>query len=234
MPHLPFATLIYIVTNTQDSVWEGRIKVGLYRRCTSETQQCFFKKHYLFIIFFIFSNIGLFPSAPQISSPQVSVTAFTNVSLRCLVGVRPSDCWDNALQWSFSNSATRLQSGEKYEIQERETKTKCKTEFIITIFNVTEADDGKYKCTWFCEIDYPSLSKNSTIQLKVFPLPAVSTASPIGMNNCVIISRLRLVPQFSSGIVDRGRIAFSRVGWFSRALAFRSLSLRKNGGLLVV
>ena len=29
-----------------------------------------------------------------------------------------------------------LKSGEKYEIQERKTKTKCKTEFIIIIFNM--------------------------------------------------------------------------------------------------
>ena len=52
--------------------------------------------------------------------------------------------------------------------------------------------------------------------------------------------RLRLVPHFSSGIVERAkrvrawkspharkgdtrRVAFSRVGWFSRSLAFRSL-----------
>ena len=148
----------------------------------------FFKKYYLFIIFFISSNIGFLPRAPQISSPIVSVTAFTNVSLKCLVGVRPSDCWDNALRWYFSNSSTSLKSDEKYDIQERKTNTRCKTEFIITIFNVTEADEGKYKCTWFCEIDDPSFSRSSIIQLKVF-------SSPTGMNNCVIISSA-----FSKGV----------------------------------
>ena len=83
-----------------------------------------------------------------------------------------------------------LKPGEKYEIQERKTKTKCRTDFIITIFNVTEADEGKYKCTWFCEKDRPTyLSRSSTIQLMVFPLPAGSpTGLPTGMNNCVIIS----------------------------------------------
>ena len=83
-----------------------------------------------------------------------------------------------------------LKSGEKYEIQERKTKTKCRTDFIITIFNVTEADEGEYKCTWFCEKDRPTyLSRSSTIQLMVFPLPAGSpTGLPTGMNNCVIIS----------------------------------------------
>ena len=142
----------------------------------------------MFIIFFIFSNLGFLPKAPQISSPIVSVTAFTNVSLKCLVGVRPSDCLDDALRWYFSNSSTSLKSGEKYEIQERKTNTRCKIEFIITIINVTEADEGKYKCTWFCELDYPSFSRSSIIQLKVFP-------SPTGMNNCVIISSA-----FSKGV----------------------------------
>ena len=145
----------------------------------------------MFIIFFIFSNIG-FPGflhrATQTSSPIVFVTAFTNVSLRCLVA-RPSECYDNELQWYFSNISTSLKSGEKYEIQERKTKTKCKTDFIITIFNVTQADEGKYKCTSFCEKDYPTFNRVSTIQLMVFPLPGGSPAgSPTGMNNCVIIS----------------------------------------------
>ena len=152
----------------------------------------FFKKYYLFIhvIFFIFSNIDFLPGAPQISPQIALVTAFTNVSLRCLVAVRPSVCYDNELQWYFSNIWTSLKSGEKYEIQERKTKTKCKTDFIITIFNVTEADEGKYKCTWFCEKDRPTyLNRSSTIQLMVVPLPAGSpTGLPTGMNNCVIIS----------------------------------------------
>ena len=148
----------------------------------------FLKKYYLFIIFFTFSNIGLFPGAPHISSPEVSVTANTNFSLKCLVGVRPSYCWDNSLEWYFSNSTTRLKSGEKYDIQERRTNTKCKKEFIIFIFNVTYADEGKYKCQWLCDKDYPSLSRSSTIQLKVFP-------SLTGMNNCVIVSSA-----FSKGV----------------------------------
>ena len=133
---------------------------------------------------FIFSNIG-FITAPKISSPEVSVTANTNVSLKCLVGVRPNECNDNELQWHFSNSWTPLKSSEKYEIQERKTKTKCETDFIITIFSVTYADEGKYSCKWLCDKEY---STSSTIQLKVFP-------SLTGMNNCVIISSA-----FSKGI----------------------------------
>ena len=124
-------------------------------------------------------------TAPKISSPEVSVTANTNVSLKCLVGVRPNDCNDNKLQWYFNNCWTSLKSGEKYEIQERKTKTKCKKDFMITIFSVTYADEGKYSCKWSCDKEY---STSSTIQLKVF-------SSLTGMNNCVIISSA-----FSKGV----------------------------------
>ena len=127
---------------------------------------------------FLSSNTGLLPKAPQISSPAVSVTAYFNVSLKCLVSVRPSDCWDNSLRWYFNNNSGELKSGEKYDIQERKTNTRCKTDFILTIVNVTEADEGKYKCEWLCENDDPGLSRSSIIQLKVFPPPS-GTNSPV-------------------------------------------------------
>ena len=126
----------------------------------------------------MFSNIGFLPRAPQISSPIALVTAFTNVSLRCLVEVRPSVCYDNELQWYFSNIWTSLKSGEKYEIQERKTKTKCNV-LMITIFNITYADEGTYGCRRSCKY-FSGAESYSTdhLQLKVLS----------GMNNCVIIS----------------------------------------------
>ena len=131
---------------------------------------------------FLLSNTGLFPGAPHISSPQVSVTVYSNVTLECKVGVRPSDCWDNSLQWYFNNSSGKLESGKKYDIQERETNTRCKTDFILTIVNVTEADEGKYKCQWLCDDYYPSLSRSSIIHLKVFPPSEEGTDTPVVSN----------------------------------------------------
>ena len=128
---------------------------------------------------FLSSNTGFLPKAPQITSPTVSVTAYSNVSLKCEVGVRPSDCWDNSLQWYFNNSSVKLKSGEKYDIQERTTNTKCKKDFILTIVNVTEADEGKYKCQWLCDEYYPDDSRSSIIQLKVFPPPEEGTDTPV-------------------------------------------------------
>ena len=120
--------------------------------------------HHIFLSF----NTGFFPKAPKISFPQVPVEAYFNVTLECKVGVRPSDCWDNSLRWYFNNNSGKLESGKKYDIQERKTNTRCKTDFILTIVNVTEADEGKYECQWLCEEDYPSLSRSSIIQLKVY------------------------------------------------------------------
>ena len=71
---------------------------------------------------FTFSNIGR--HGPYISPRQVSVTGVNNVSLKCLDAVRPSDCSGiYELEWLFFERP--LKSSEKYEIQEKKTKTKC-------------------------------------------------------------------------------------------------------------
>ena len=164
----------YIVTNTQ----EGRVRVRMLPLTVAQKNG----NHFQIIVahhIFLSSNTGII-QAPQISSPQVRVIAYLNVSLKCLAFVRPSDCWDNSLRWYFNNSSGELKSGEKYDIQERKTNTKCKTAFILTIVNVTEADEGKYKCQWLCENDDPiSSSKSSIIQLKVFPPPEEGTDTPV-------------------------------------------------------
>ena len=142
----------YIVTNTQ----EGRVRVRMLPPTVAQKNG----NHFQIIVtcyIFLLSNTGLFPGAPHISSPQVSGTVYSNVTLACEVGVRPNDCWDNSLQWYFNNNSGKLESGEKYDIQERKTNTKCKKDFILTIVNVTEADEGNYKCHWLCDEYYSSL-----------------------------------------------------------------------------
>ena len=178
----PFAIChIYIVTNTQDSVWEG-LEIGLYWRCTSAAKQWFVKKYYLFIIFFTFSNIGVCGGFRQVDiSPfHVSVTGFNNVSFKCVAEEGPDSCPSNdELQWRFLDRP--LKSGEKYEIQERKTKTKRKRVSMITIFNIEYSDEGTYSCLHSSS----SCSSRTSSSMKVLS----------GMNNCVIISSA-----FSKGV----------------------------------
>ncbi|XP_073236883.1 uncharacterized protein [Porites lutea] len=142
------------------------------------------------------------PKAPQRSSPMVSVTAYSNVSLKCEVGVRPSDC-DNSLQWYFNNSSVKSKSGEKYDIQEMKTNTRCKKDFILTIVNVTEADKGKYKCQWLCDRDYPSFSRSSTIQLKVFPPSEEDFSTPSSQKTTNSTSTVAITGQGNSKSADK-------------------------------
>ena len=163
-----------MVTNTQ----EGRVRVRMLPLRLHGKMVTILKMvvaHHMFLS----SNTGFLNKAPQRSSPTVPVTAYSNVSLKCLAFVRPSDCWDNSLRWYFNNSSVKLKSGEKYDIQERKTNNRCKTDFILTIVNVTEADGGKYKCQWLCEEDYPSFSTSSIIQLKVYSPSKKGTVTPV-------------------------------------------------------
>ena len=123
----------------------------------------------------------------DISPRRVSVTGFNNVSFKCLAEITPSDCNNNELQWLFFKRP--LKSGEKYEIQERKTETKCKRVLMITIFNIANADEGTYTCRWYCKLHHGgSRSMITSMQLKVLS----------GMNNCVIISSA-----FSKGVRAR-------------------------------
>ena len=118
---------------------------------------------------------GTGPKHPPISPPEVSVTAYNNVSLKCLVEIDPDNCaaYSMKFQWFFNNSSTPLTSGEKYDIQERRTNSRCKIDFILTIANVTDDDEGKYKCQWICAKD--DSSSASFIQLNVFSTGIVSS-----------------------------------------------------------
>ena len=61
-----------------------------------------------------------------------------------------------------------LENGEKYEINEKKTQSKCKIQFILSIFNVTENDGGTYSCHWTCEFEGTT---EAAIDLKVFDNP---------------------------------------------------------------
>lgn len=103
------------------------------------------------------------PQAPTTSSSVVSASKLSNVSLTCLIDSDESGCPDD-LYWYKNNDRVPLASSNKYNIVVKPTHSKCKQEFILTIFNVTEEDKGKYSCHWMCE--YENTTKASIV-LKV-------------------------------------------------------------------
>ncbi|KAL9967134.1 hypothetical protein ACROYT_G025306 [Oculina patagonica] len=109
--------------------------------------------------------------SPTISSPEVLARTFSNVSLICWVD--SDDLCPEHLFWRFNDNPAHLpESGEKYKVEVMETHTKCKKEFILSIFNVTENDEGTYSCHWECE--YENTTK-AAIDLKVFVPPPTGT-----------------------------------------------------------
>ena len=71
--------------------------------------------------------------------------------------------------WNLNNNTAHLsESGEKYEIQEKDTQSKCKKEFILSIFNVTEHDEGTYSCHWQCKY---TGSMKAAVDLKIIDEP---------------------------------------------------------------
>lgn len=65
----------------------------------------------------------------------------------------------------MNDNLVPLEKGEKYDISEKKTRTKCQTEFVLFIYNVTENDEGTYSCHWLCECQK---NTKAAIDFKVF------------------------------------------------------------------
>ena len=80
-------------------------------------------------------------------------------------------CPEN-LHWYFNNNSNSLPvGGEKYKEEVQETNSSCKRVFVLSIFNVTKNDEGKYRCLWRCEDEK---DKEAAIHLKVSVQPPTS------------------------------------------------------------
>ena len=103
------------------------------------------------IIFGSLFQTGQWPINPKVSSSKVTAVTSSNKSLKCMIDVEPDYCADILeLQWRFNNTSAPIKSGKKYRIQEKNTNSKCKKEFTLTINDVTVEDMGKYSCQSVC------------------------------------------------------------------------------------
>ena len=92
-------------------------------------------------------NAGPISKGPTIvSDPEVPARTFSTVNLTCLSDVQ-SEC-SKELFWY--NDTAPLESGTKYQVEQKEMSSKCKLQSILSIFNVTKDDEGNYSCKWSC------------------------------------------------------------------------------------
>ncbi|KAJ7386699.1 hypothetical protein OS493_006710 [Desmophyllum pertusum] len=129
------------------------------------------------------------PSSPTISSAEILTSTFSNVSLTCWIDFDVT-C-PQYLFWYVNDQQAPLESGEKYNEELKDTKSKCKKEYILSIINVTENDEGTYSCHWLC--DHKTTTK-AAIDMKVSPQPPTE----IQKNRSTSTQSHTVVIQFSS------------------------------------
>ena len=131
------------------------------------------------------------PSAksPTIASLEIVTIKSSNVSLTCWIDYDYS-C-PEYLSWHLNNNPEPLpEHSLKFKVDEKDTYTKCKKELILSIFNLTENDEGTYSCHWHCE--YENTTK-AAIELKVSnPQPTGRRLSVVKSNNISRIFRCGL------------------------------------------
>ncbi|XP_020616989.1 neuronal cell adhesion molecule-like isoform X2 [Orbicella faveolata] len=100
---------------------------------------------------------------PTNHSSEIRAHKSSNVSLSCWIDY--DDYCPEELLWKLNDEPEPLpESGKKYKVELKDTHTKCQKEFILSIFDVTESDEGTYSCRWLCE--YENTTK-AAIDLKV-------------------------------------------------------------------
>ena len=88
---------------------------------------------------------------------EVCTTSRARLGMRGSIKVRFPDF--RSVTFTFSSSLLKVPN-----VELKDTNTKCQKEFILSIFDVTESDEGTYSCHFLC--DYENAAK-AEIDLKV-------------------------------------------------------------------
>ena len=126
---------------------------------------------------YIFFNAGPLPKGPTTDSLEVLAAKSFNATLSCWIDFDRHDFPLCSVDWYLNDNKVPLKRGEKYKRFETET-SRCKKEFILSIFNITENDRGTYSCHWICEFQN---NTKAAVDLKVYDNP--STGKNIERSN---------------------------------------------------
>lgn len=120
-----------------------------------------------------------------VDSLEVLAAKYSNVNLSCWID-NPDLSFCSG-KWYLDDNLVQLKGGEKYEIVVKKIRSKCKIEFILSIFNVTENDGGTYSCYWLCRDE---INTKAAIDLKIFDdLPTVQATTESPTTSALLSSR---------------------------------------------
>ena len=75
-----------------------------------------------------------------VDSLEVLAAKSSNVNLTCWIDSNPVRSLCSG-KWYLNDNQVPWKGGEKYEIVEKKTRSKCKVEFILSIFNVKMTEE---------------------------------------------------------------------------------------------
>jgi len=118
-------------------------------------------------------------TVPSIKPKEVLASQSSNESLSCWIG-SDNNCPQKWF-WTFNDKPV---SGKKYNVELKDTNARCKKELTLSIFNVTESDEGIYSCHWHCDQD----RKEAVISLSVFIQKGTEQSTIFSQSNSVLVS----------------------------------------------
>ncbi|XP_015754279.1 PREDICTED: hemicentin-1-like [Acropora digitifera] len=121
------------------------------------------------------SGIYITRSGPE----EIAASAFSNITLSCLVPRTVAELDDLRVTWNFKNQSDPLKTGGKYRIPGLEPISSCRRAFKLEIIKVTADDEGVYSCHQSCKYGVTDYCKSSAqLELKVYSPPPKEYPTP--------------------------------------------------------